>query len=130
MATSASRRGVSVPQMLFHEGEGLTLTIETKDGVLYRGTAETTEDNMNVSMRDAHVVDAEGNVKQMDRVFIRGNQIMFVVFPDILSKSPMFDRLRAQSKGEVVALGLGRGRQQAIMAKGLLTTSTHARHHT
>lgn len=104
--------------MLFHEGEGLTLTIETKDGILYRGTAETTEDNMNVSMRDAQVVDADGNVKQMDRVFIRGNQIIFVVFPDILSKSPMFDRLRAQSKGEVVALGLGRGRQQAIMAKG------------
>lgn len=121
MANAIGRKGVTIPQMLFHEGEGLTLTVETKDGRLYRGSAEITEDNMNISISKATVTDTDGSVTSMDRVFIRGSQVLLVIFPDILVKSPMFERVKASAKGEVVALGLGRGRQQAIMAKGTRT---------
>jgi len=118
MATVTGKRGVTIPQMLFHEGEGLTLTIETRDGTIYRGMADITDDSMNVSLSKVLVVDGPAPARALDKVFLRGSQIMFVVFPDILARSPMFDRVREALKGKAIARGLGKGRQQAIMAKG------------
>lgn len=106
-----------MPALLLHEGEGLTLTVETKDGTLYRGRAEVTEDNMNVSLREVTAFLPTGGQQKMDRVFIRGPRIVFVVFPEILTKAPFFERVRAAARGKVLAVGLGRGRQAAIQAK-------------
>jgi small nuclear ribonucleoprotein D3 len=116
MAASSltGKKGVGVPTMLFHEGEGLTVTIETKSGMVYRGRADAAEDNMNVSMRYVTATDAEGRTSQMDRVFIRGSQIVFVIYPDILKHSPMFERVRRIAAGRSVAFGLGKQRLQAI----------------
>ena len=111
-------RGVGIPVVLMHEGEGLVVTVETKTGHAYRGMMETAEDNMNTSLQDVMMTDPKGRVAKMERVFIRGSQIVLVVFPDLLGQAPMFKRVALAAKGITVAGGLGRGRQAAIGAKG------------
>jgi small nuclear ribonucleoprotein D3 len=113
------RKAVGIPTLLFHEGEGLTLCVETRDGTLYRGIAEMTEDNMNVSLHRALAFGTRGGEPQkLERVFIRGSQIVFVSFPEILNRAPFFQRVRNAAQGRVVAVGLGKTRQAAIQAKG------------
>jgi small nuclear ribonucleoprotein D3 len=118
MAVSG-KGGVGIPTLLFHEGEGLTLSIETKDGALYRGRAEFTEDNMNVSLVEVTAYGPPGSPgpaggTRLERAFIRGSQITFVVYPPILAKAPFFERVRAAAAGKVRAIGLGRARMAAI----------------
>lgn len=109
--------------MLLHEGEGLVVTIETKSGHVYRGTMETVEDSMNTGMKNVTVIDPFGRRSEMERVFIRGGQVLFVIFPDMLKMAPMFERLRKASAGLSTAGGLGRGRLQAIQERGALASS-------
>jgi small nuclear ribonucleoprotein D3 len=111
------KKGVGIPMLLFHEGEGLTVSVETKSGTLYRGKAEATEDSFNLSIRHATAFYPDGTTAKMDKVFVRGSQILFVVFPEILANAPYFERVRAVASGKEVVRGLGRGRQ-AAMAKG------------
>jgi small nuclear ribonucleoprotein D3 len=111
-------KNIGVPTVLLHEGEGLVLTVETQSGHAYRGTCVTTEDNMNLSLKDVTATDPKGNVAKMDRVFIRGSQLLMIVFPDAMAKAPFFTRVALAAKGVSFAGGLGRGRQAAIGAKG------------
>lgn len=119
MISVLGKKSVGIPTLLFHEGEGMTLTIETKDGILYRGKAENTEDNMNISLTHVTVTYPNNTKTSLERVFIRGGQIVFVVYPDILCKAPYFERFRKVAVGEVQAVGLGRSRVAAIQAKGM-----------
>ena len=98
-------KNIGVPTVLLHEGEGLVLTVETQSGHADRGTCVTTEDNMNLSLKDV-------------TVFIRGSQLLMVVFPDVMAKAPFFTRVSLAAQGVSFAGGLGRGRQAAIGAKG------------
>lgn len=111
-------KGVGIPTVLMHEGEGLVVSVETKGGHTHRGILEVTQDNMNTSLKEVSSTNREGHVTRLERVYIRGSQIVFVVFPDMLRHAPMFRRLTLASQGKVVAGGLGRGRQAAITAKG------------
>jgi small nuclear ribonucleoprotein D3 len=108
---------LTVPVIFFHEGEGLTISVETRDGTLYRGRAERTEDNFSVSLSAVTVTSPQGVVSTLQRVYIRGSRIVFVVFPDVLKESPIFARVRRASEGKVVAGGLGAARQMAIQNK-------------
>ena len=112
MTSVSGKRGITVPQILFHEGEGLTVTIECIDGALYRGRASNTEDNFNVHLLDAVVTARDGSERTLDRVFIRGSAIVFIIFPDVLQRAPVFDRVRAVAAGRTVATGLGKLRAQ------------------
>jgi small nuclear ribonucleoprotein D3 len=112
--------GVGIPSVLFREGEGLVLTVETKSGHVFRGTVVSTEDSMNVSMKDVMCTDPEGTRSHADRLYLRGNTIVYAIFPDILHNAPFFERVAKAARGITVAGGLGRGRQQAITAKGKL----------
>lgn len=109
---------IGMPTVLFHESEGLVVTVETKAGYSYRGTVVSAEDTMNVAMREVVVMGPDGAVTRMDRVFIRGSQLLFMVFPDAMLRAPFFTRVALASRGITVASGLGRGRQAAIGAKG------------
>lgn len=111
------KKGTGVPTQLFHEGEGLTLTVETKTGIVYRGRADITEDNMNMTLRNAVATDVQGRQVRLDQVFVRGSQVMMVIYPDILKHAPMFERVRRVAAGKSVAAGLGKQRQQAIESK-------------
>ena len=45
------RRGVGIPIILMHDGEGTIVTIECQNGDLYRGFLDETEDSMNCIMK-------------------------------------------------------------------------------
>ena len=120
------QKGVGIPTVLLHEGEGLIVTVETRAGYTYRGAVETVEDSMNLGLRSVTVVAPDGAESTLDRVFIRGGQVLFVVFPDVLRLAPMFERLRKAAAGLSTAGGLGRGRLAAIEAKGACAAKTPA----
>ncbi|POM64681.1 Sm-like ribonucleo protein [Phytophthora palmivora] len=134
------KRGVGIPTILLHDGEGTIVSIEMKTGETYRGLLDETEDNMNCVMKDAVRTDINGNTTQVEQVYLRGSQILFIVFPDIyplqlgvdalvectLKHAPMFKRVKMwkKHKGAIPTLGQGgvgggapRGQAAAIIRK-------------
>ncbi|KAI9917453.1 hypothetical protein PsorP6_012430 [Peronosclerospora sorghi] len=77
------KRGVGIPTILLHDGEGTIVSIEMKTGETYRGLLDETEDNMNCVVKEAVRTDINGNTTQVEQVYLRGSQILFIVFPDI-----------------------------------------------
>ena len=45
------KRGVGIPIILLHDAEGGIVTIELKDGSIYRGILEDGQDNMNCTLK-------------------------------------------------------------------------------
>jgi small nuclear ribonucleoprotein D3 len=78
--------------------------LELKTGEIYRGQLLEAEDNMNCQMQGITRTGGDGRVTSIERCYIRGSQIRFVIVPDMLKNAPMFKRLE-KGKG---ALGLGR----------------------
>ncbi|KAH8076766.1 U7 snRNA binding protein [Aureococcus anophagefferens] len=116
------KRGVGVPLILMHDGEGTIVTIECKNGDTYRGFLDETEDNMNCVLKDATRTDAKGNKSQVEHIFLRGSQIAFFIFPNMLKKAPMFNRVRAWRKTKATkkagaTSGTVRGQAAAIIRK-------------
>ena len=116
------KRGVGVPLILMHDGEGTIVTIECKNGDTYRGFLDETEDNMNCILKDATRTDAKGNKSQVEHIFLRGSQIAFFIFPNMLKKAPMFNRVKnwkrnKTNKQKSVSGGNVRGQAAAIMRK-------------
>jgi len=120
-------KGVGIPTVLMHEGEGLVVTVETRSGAVYRGTVDSVEDSMNVGLRGVTATAPDGATATLERVFIRGSTVLLVIFPDVLKMAPMFDRLRKAAAGLSTAGGLGRGRQLAIEAKGACGRAAQSR---
>lgn len=77
------KRGVGIPTILLHDGEGTIVSIELKSGETYRGFLDETEDNMNCVLKDAVRTELNGSTTHVEQVYLRGSQIMFIVFPDI-----------------------------------------------
>ena len=77
------KRGVGIPTILLHDGEGTIVTIELKSGETYRGYLEISEDNMNCLLRDAVRTDPQGKQTHVEHVYLRGSQIVFIILPDI-----------------------------------------------
>ena len=118
------KRGVGVPVILMHDGEGTIVTVECKNGDTYRGFLDEAEDNMNCILKDATRTDAKGNKTAVEHIFLRGSQIAFFVFPNMLKKAPMFKRVRDwkrnNSKRRPVQGGQARGQAAAIIRKAQL----------
>ncbi len=47
----SGKRGVGIPIILIHDAEGGIITIEMKDGSMYRGMLDDAQDNMNLTMK-------------------------------------------------------------------------------
>lgn len=45
------KSGVGIPIILLHDGEGTIVTVELKNGEMYRGYLEDSEDNMNMILK-------------------------------------------------------------------------------
>ena len=45
------KRGVGIPVILLHDAEGGTVSVELKDGSIYTGRLEETQDNMNCTLK-------------------------------------------------------------------------------
>mmetsp|Transcript_18374 Transcript_18374/g.59249 ORF Transcript_18374/g.59249 Transcript_18374/m.59249 type:complete len:115 (-) Transcript_18374:3062-3406(-) len=98
MATAA--KAVGVPIKLLHEGEGHMVTIELRNGEIYRGHLSESEETMNCLLVDVVVTARDGRVSKMENVYIRGSQIKFMILPDLLRHSPVFDKVKQLKKQE------------------------------
>ena len=51
LVSVSGKRGVGIPVILLHDAEGGIVTIEMKDGSVYRGMLDDAQDNMNMTMK-------------------------------------------------------------------------------
>ena len=96
MSTTAKTLGI--PIKLLHEGEGHVVTVELKNGEVYRGVLNDSEDTMNCQMSNVTLKARDGRVSKLEAVFLRGSQVKFFVLPDILKNAPMFKKVQAMQK--------------------------------
>merc|ERR1719334_1362940 len=55
-----------------------------------------------------------GNTEQLQKIYIRGSQVRFMILPDMLKNAPMLN----QTKAAAARRGLGRGGQGFGMGGG------------
>ena len=84
----------SVPIKLLHEGEGNTVIVELTNGEKYRGHLVRAEDNMNCQLSNVTMRAHDGKLSKLENVYIRGSRVRYVVLPDILKQSPMFQKVQ------------------------------------
>lgn len=89
---------VGVPIALLHEGEGRNVTIELKNGEIYRGHLLESEDSMNCQLRDVVLTQRDGQKAKLELVYVRGSQIKLIILPDILKNSPLLSKVQALKK--------------------------------
>ena len=85
----------SVPIKLLHEGEGNTVIVELTNGEKYRGHLVRAEDNMNCQLSNVTMRARDGKLSKLENVYIRGSRVRYVVLPDILKQSPMFQKVQS-----------------------------------
>ena len=124
------KRGVGIPCILLHDVEGTIVTVELKNGEVFRGYLDESEDNMNLIIKDVTKTDNSGNISNCELVYLRGSQIAFIILPEMFKKAPMFRRVHMWKKykgsipaDEAIGSGQGagaapRGQAAAIIRKG------------
>ena len=70
------------------------VTIELKSGEIYRGHLDESEETMNCLVTDVVVTARDGRVTKLENCYIRGSQIKFMILPDLLKHSPVFDKVK------------------------------------
>ncbi|GAA5892370.1 hypothetical protein JCM6882_003653 [Rhodosporidiobolus microsporus] len=108
---------LGVPTKLLHEALGHVVTVELKNGVVYRGKLFDAEDSLSVSLTQCTVTHRDGRVTQLDQVYIRGASIRFYVVPDMLSQAPMFKRGVGANAMKGRGIGTARGRATIMRAQ-------------
>ncbi len=79
-----------MPITLLREGEGHVVTIEMKNGQIYRGKLQETEETMNCALKDVTSTARDGKVSKLEQVYVRGSYVKYVVLPDVLKNAPIF----------------------------------------
>merc|ERR1712066_633201 len=95
----------AIPIKILHEAEGHIITVETSTGEIYRGKLADAEDNMNIQMANVTMTHRSGNTEQLQKIYIRGSQVRFMILPDMLKNAPMLNQTKQQQNRR----GLGRG---------------------
>merc|ERR1711881_725091 len=95
----------AIPIKVLHEAEGHIITVETGTGEIYRGKLADAEDNMNIQMTNVTMTSRNGSTVQLQKIYIRGSQVRFMILPDMLKNAPMLN----QTKQDQQRRGLGRG---------------------
>ena len=118
MAVTGHGASVGIPVVLLYEAEGLTITVESVKGELYRGFLDQTDDSMNLLMKNVSRTDVAGDVAQLEQVYLRGSVIKFVVFPAVLQHSPMFKRVLKFKESHRRYIPQGAGAERAGLQAG------------
>lgn len=112
---------VGIPIVLLHDAEGAVITVETKRGELIRGLLFEAEDMMNLYLKKAVVHGpTPGSKRNVEQIYVRGTEIVFIVLPDMLRHAPMFNRIKHWRKyGGAPPEGVGAavGQAAAILRK-------------
>eukprot|EP00588_Corethron_pennatum_P012981 CAMPEP_0194276958 /NCGR_PEP_ID=MMETSP0169-20130528/9415_1 /TAXON_ID=218684 /ORGANISM="Corethron pennatum, Strain L29A3" /LENGTH=117 /DNA_ID=CAMNT_0039020805 /DNA_START=132 /DNA_END=485 /DNA_ORIENTATION=+ len=108
---SAKKGAGGVPVQLLLEAEQHKVTVEMKNGEIYRGLLISSEETMNVSLIDVILTARDGRVSKLHAVYLRGSNIRFIVLPDVLRDAPLFNKVRKMKKTmeEKVGTGFGGG---------------------
>lgn len=89
---------VGIPIKLLYEAEGMKITVEMKNGEIYRGLLLGAEDTMNVSLSDVLRTARDGQVKKLPSVYLRGKSVRFIALPDLLKSAPIFQKVATQKR--------------------------------
>mmetsp|Transcript_28902 Transcript_28902/g.59168 ORF Transcript_28902/g.59168 Transcript_28902/m.59168 type:complete len:111 (-) Transcript_28902:642-974(-) len=82
-----------IPIKLLYEAEGMKVTVEMKNGEIYRGLLLTAEDTMNMSLSDVVRTARNGHVSKLPSVYLRGGGVRFVALPELLKNAPVFRKV-------------------------------------
>jgi small nuclear ribonucleoprotein D3 len=107
---------VGVPIKLLFEAEGMKITVEMKNGEIYRGLLLGAEDTMNVSMSDVLRTARDGKISKLPNVYLRGSSIRFIALPDLLKNAPIFQKVQTQKRKleESMAQRLGGSKKRKL----------------
>lgn len=83
---------VGIPVVLLHDAEGAVIEVETKKGELIRGLLFEAEDQLNLYVKNAIILDPKGVKRRTPQIYLRGSEILFIVLPSMLQHAPMFKR--------------------------------------
>ena len=60
----------------------------------------------------------DGEKSNVSTVYLRGDQISFVVLPPMLTEAPVFKRVQDFKKGILQPKGIGRAKANVLMGRG------------
>lgn len=81
----------SFPLQLLLECKPYIITVETKNGNIYRGKLKHIENNMNFYLENVVLLNNQKKIKRINYLFLRGSSISIVLLPDILKEIPLFN---------------------------------------
>jgi small nuclear ribonucleoprotein D3 len=89
---------VGIPIKLLYEAEGMKISVEMKNGEIYRGLLLGAEDTMNVSMSEVLRTSRTGQISKLANVYLRGSSIRFIALPDLLKSAPLFQKVTSMKR--------------------------------
>jgi small nuclear ribonucleoprotein D3 len=89
---------VGVPVKLLFEAEGMKITVEMKNGEIYRGLLLGAEDTMNMCLSEVLRTARNGKISKLPNIYLRGSSIRFVVLPNLLKSAPIFQKVASQKR--------------------------------
>jgi small nuclear ribonucleoprotein D3 len=89
---------IGIPIQLLYEAEGMKISVELKNGEMYRGLLLGAEDTMNVSLSEVIKTARNGKISKLSQVYLRGPAIRLMVLPDLLKSAPMFQKVQTQKR--------------------------------
>ncbi|KAL7560218.1 hypothetical protein ACA910_020791 [Epithemia clementina (nom. ined.)] len=100
--TNHSNNNIGVPLKLLYEAEGMKITVELKNGEIYRGLLVAAEgETMNVSLTDVLRTRANGHVQKLPTstcLYLKGTSIRFLALPELLKQSPLIQTVATQKR--------------------------------
>jgi small nuclear ribonucleoprotein D3 len=100
-----------LPFAVLREAQNQIISVETRQGVEYRGRLEQVSAQMNLSLSAVTVVTANGGRSQKSRVVVRGGSVLAVVLPEALEDAPQLSLLMEVKRAREEAL---RTKQAAV----------------
>mmetsp|Transcript_22052 Transcript_22052/g.27035 ORF Transcript_22052/g.27035 Transcript_22052/m.27035 type:complete len:111 (+) Transcript_22052:142-474(+) len=82
-----------IPLKLLYEAEGMKVTVEMKNGEIYRGLLVNAEDTMNMTISDVVRTARNGHVTKIPTVYLRGSGVRFISLPELLKNAPVFKKV-------------------------------------
>ena len=104
---------VGIPIKVLHDAEGHTVTVELKNGEVFRGKLDEAEDNMNVHLSNCTKTAKDGKVSTLANCFLRGSHVRFMILPDILKNAPFFKKIDTKANKAAGARAARRRRRRS-----------------
>lgn len=74
------------------------MTVEMKNGEIYRGLLVNAEETMNMTISDVVRTARNGQVTKIPTVYLRGNMVRFISLPELLKNAPVFKKVVSMKK--------------------------------